>query len=103
MSKHTQGPWTVDASGHACIVWAGEMRLCDLRGWGHLTGIGALHLPPEEAAAIQDANARLIAAAPELLEACRALLEAPHEEMAALDAIKAAVVKAETGTCGDPA
>jgi hypothetical protein len=52
-----------------------------------------------------DANARLIAAAPELLTACKTLDDASHqehfacrlndEEMTALKAIRAAVAKAE--------
>jgi hypothetical protein len=51
------------------------------------------------------ANASVIAAAPDLLEACKALIDAPHqehfavrlndEEMAAVHAIRAAIAKAE--------
>ena len=71
IAKHTPGPWHVDPN-FPIIVWSEDtMRICDIRGWGHLTGIGALALPEEEASAIQDANARLIAAAPELLEALK--------------------------------
>lgn len=69
--SHTPGPWKADLNPYAATIWAGNMRICDLRGWGYLTGVGGLHLPPEDAANIQDANARLISAAPELLEACR--------------------------------
>jgi len=53
-----------------------------------------------------EANARLIAAAPNLFSACKALIDAPHhehfatrlndQEMAAVDAIRAAVAKAES-------
>jgi hypothetical protein len=51
----------------------GDAKVCDIRGWGYLTGKGhgALGLPEAEAIAIQEANARLIAAAPELFEALR--------------------------------
>lgn len=56
------------------------------------------------------AGARLIPAAPDLLAACKALLDAPHhehlsvrlndEEMAALDSIKNAIAKAEGAAQG---
>lgn len=71
--KHTPGPWEV---GYCSLnVMArdekGSFPVCDIRGWGHLTGRGhgALGLSPDEAEAIQTANARLIAAAPDLLDA----------------------------------
>lgn len=35
-------------------VSIGGINVMLLRGWGHLTGCGALNLPPEEAAKIQD-------------------------------------------------
>ena len=72
---HTAGPWTPDS--RAMSVWAedhrGKFPICDIRGWGHLTGKGhgALGLPETEAIAIQMANARLIAAAPKMLSALR--------------------------------
>ena len=65
MSKHTPGPWIVD---EACLVWAeaaGEyVALTDHDD--------AAPIPMEQ----REANARLIAAAPELLEALEAL--SPH-------------------------
>ncbi len=51
----------------ATYVFAGNMMVCQIRGWGHLTGVGALNLPEDEAIAIQEANGKLIAAAPDLL------------------------------------
>jgi hypothetical protein len=42
------------------------MKVCDIRGWGYLTGKCARALPDDEAVAIQTANENLIAAAPEL-------------------------------------
>lgn len=93
------------------------MKICDIRGWGHLTGSGALHLPEAEAIAIQEANGRLIAAAPELLDALtwaqkqlRALVTADDGGQGAfirgtrtelvgfgagMDAIRIAIAKAE--------
>ncbi len=83
---HTKGPWRVlepvgtwiqtdgDPYGH------GPMHIADVRGWGHLTGQGACRLEEKPAIAIQTANARLIAAAPELLTALRYLL-ADYEQL----------------------
>ena len=53
------GSWLADP--HMGTVWGGpngmaDGRICDLRGWGHLTGGGALNLAPEKAAAVQDAR-----------------------------------------------
>ena len=42
-----------DSKGH---------RVCDMRGWGFLTGGGACNLPEDEAAKIQDAMGEKIAA-----------------------------------------
>lgn len=70
-ANHTSGPWEVEHIGPPRVVardHLGQFPICDIRGWGHLTGKGhsALGLPHDQAAAIQDANARLIAAAPKL-------------------------------------
>ena len=74
MSKHTPGPWTVEnASG--VMLWIGAMRVPDEARYGlHtiITGIDIEDLTPE-ACAIKEANAHLIAAAPDLLEACEAV------------------------------
>jgi hypothetical protein len=43
------------------------MMVAGIRGWGHLTGKGAMGLPESEAVMIQVANSHLIAAAPDLL------------------------------------
>jgi hypothetical protein len=51
----------------------GPMHVADVRGWGHLTGRGGgCAFPEDKAIAIQEANARLIATAPELLAALKA-------------------------------
>ena len=67
MTPHTPGPWRVTPI--AIAVFADQMKICDIRGWGYLTGVGGLRLREDQAIAIQEANANLIAAAPELLEA----------------------------------
>ena len=58
----TPGPWEQD---RGLEVYThdkrGYFRLADIRGWGHLTGQGALALPKDEAIAIQTANAEFIA------------------------------------------
>lgn len=74
MTERTPGPWTVD--DHALGIWApnakigGETKIFDVRGWGYLTGHGhgALALDTAEAKAIQTANARLAAAALDMME-----------------------------------
>jgi hypothetical protein len=59
--KHTPTPWRV--CPHTDSVYAdaekGHMKICDIRGWGYLTGKGggALGLSEDEAIAIQKANA----------------------------------------------
>jgi hypothetical protein len=59
MGKHTPGPWTVYEAGFSVAD-----------AWGHVLSTDVEGRMPEEAAA----NARLIAAAPELLAALEALL-----------------------------
>lgn len=110
MSGHTPGPWRVGYRAMDVVSdnvkICGDAKICDIRGWGYLTGNGhgALGLPPEEAVRIQDANARLIAAAPEMLEALKAAMpyvaryESAHASNEALDVlgmIDAAIAKAE--------
>jgi hypothetical protein len=65
MNTHTPRPWR--AVGDAMKVFAGNMTICDIRGWGYLTGVGGLQLSEADAIAIQRANTRLIVAAPDLL------------------------------------
>lgn len=77
---HTPGPYKRmmgiiftegDPYGH------GPMRIADLRGWGHLTGIGACNFDEEKASDIQDATGDFIARAcnnhESLLEALKQL------------------------------
>lgn len=87
MSKHTPGPWEADQVGQ---VW-GKINNRDVR----VADMGSFNM---------NANARLIAAAPELLEACRhaeailgRIIEGKEwgaiEEYA--DTVRAAIAKAE--------
>lgn len=77
--EHTKGPWNVSRT----MIFAenpygkDDMHIADVRGWGHLTGKGGgCGFPDKKAEQIQDANAALIAAAPDLLEALK-LLSSP--------------------------
>ena len=100
MSKHTPGPWLTDrnnvhtgqiATIHHCLnndwveIWTDK--------WAD-TGLGE---------AEQEANARLIAAAPELLEACQAINALDPQESStgdwneAFKLIAAAITKATGG------
>ena len=94
MSKHTPGPWA--ASSASSVV-------------GALVGASATYhvaaVMPQLDKAEVEANARLIAAAPELLEACKAveewwLREGKHEFLGApagIFMLRAAIQKAEGG------
>lgn len=74
---HTPGPWkAVEGVGYVFTegepYGRGVMHVAQVRGWGHLTGRGGgCAFDEDKAIAIQEANARLIAAAPDLLAACR--------------------------------
>jgi hypothetical protein len=80
--QHTPGEWTYFAPTQSVYsvgprhgVTNHEMHIADIRGHGYLTGGCAGKMDGDVAAAIQDANGRLIAAAPDLLEACNAALD----------------------------
>jgi len=105
--NHTPGPWKHNAIPSrqgdplkfslACAVWANDVPVCTTR-----FGVGKWL---ETDAQTQDANARLIAAAPDLLEACKRLLAGEAtltgesagdvENWNAYRQIEAAVAKAE--------
>jgi hypothetical protein len=81
-SNHSPGPWTVDkriaAPGKAAAIVAGDFVVAD-----------TTTLPNFEA------NARLIAAAPDLLEALKAVVAISDRKHDAWDAAHAAIAKAE--------
>lgn len=65
--KHTPGPWQYDSDGHfVCVDMDASKMICDIRGWGWLQKMGH-----QKAVETQIANAKLIASAPDLLEACQ--------------------------------
>ena len=103
MSNHTPGPWTVDTSGNV-PGWHEDGREC-LSIVSYFPTIAVVNNNKEEFNG--RANALLIAAAPDLLEACRGLLDAIHDSMThesqnhhreQIDAARAAVEKAEGET-----
>ncbi len=79
MSKHTPGPWLpLDGELSGMIIAdSPDHPVAEVRGWGWLQKKGKAG--EEE----QDANLRLIAAAPDMLAALRAV-EARHVEQNAL-------------------
>jgi hypothetical protein len=75
MSKqHTPGPWKVKA--HSTAVLAGRKQICS-----HVNAASALTVNMVEDYEIAQANARLIAAAPDLLEALQDLFDADMEHV----------------------
>ena len=88
-AKHTPGPWRLDNRGTTYIV--------DKPGDGYITRDICRMDSSTMSAFHQEGNARLIAAAPDLLEALKMYLIAGHKEArrAASVVAKAAIAKAE--------
>lgn len=63
MTEFTKGKWTADDMGEYVFAHGFDMMICQMRGWAYLNAQG---LSPDEAIDVQKANARLIAAAPEM-------------------------------------
>ena len=82
MSKHTQGPWVFEYGSIYTPTGKQVCRPCDKKTQTYKNW---------------EANARLIAAAPELLEACQALLTYHDYEgyAEAADKARAAIAKAK--------
>lgn len=73
--KHTPGPWHIEWS----MAQGGEAHhVCDSRDMGDLSTIATVHFHDDTEGETK-ANARLIAAAPELLEALEAGPSTLHE------------------------
>lgn len=102
MSEHTPGPWT--NKEHSTFVWSVHGNVCacgDPHASGHVgyteCGVGCQWLG--EAVA----NAHLIAAAPDMLAALKALVDADNAPLVMSDAhsvvlmdnVRAAIAKAE--------
>lgn len=92
--KHTQGPWCIhtETQPHGCPI-VGNGRGLMLAMLSH-----SINYPDQRDEA--NANARLIAAAPELLEALKAVLANSLDSKGLADAHKqarAAIAKATTG------
>ena len=85
-TEHTPGPWVISkASGNVvaanCPENGGDI-VCEAPSWA------------PDSMYYWESNARLICAAPDLLEACVAFLEAVSPLQSHYDAIRAAVEKA---------
>ena len=68
MSKFTACEWVVDDVGCYVFAYGNDMMICQMRGEGYLRSKG---LSDDEIMDVQKANARLIAAAPELYRMLR--------------------------------
>lgn len=89
-ARHTPGPWRVGDAGSTVFGAPGSRPL--------MVASITHRIVPD---ATQRANARLIAAAPEMLDALRLVLrqgEAIHPDMSTLSYVREAIAKAE-GQC----
>lgn len=107
MDKHTPGPWK---AGHMILMGSDGLRKKDM--WGvssdymvkdkndegteYEYGYAICDVIPTDWRLLPEADAKLIAAAPELLEACKRIVAAPFGvALGDLEVLKAAVAKAE--------
>ena len=89
MSKHTPGPWEVHT---AAVNFATTPRESEIRGGNHVVvRLGVMHHETAQA------NARLIAAAPDLLAALQLIANFSNEDVSDMvrDIARAAIAKAE--------
>lgn len=98
-AKHTPGPWCMGRKGNECRIYADRDQHAIARTYGTgLNGIGVCELTGPE----NKADARLIAAAPELLAALKGMLEVFGDEFgmgdsSVCDDARAAIAKVEGG------
>lgn len=101
MTQHTPGPWFAEFNGTYWEVWSNG----DFGRIGDACASSASR-PEHGSLELGEANARLMAAAPDLLAACKGLLDAIHDSMThaaqaahaeQIDAARAAIAKAEGG------
>lgn len=71
MSAHTPGPWIICEHEHANVIWADNGVICDVFHANEDDDMTACVESPKES----EANARLIAAAPDLLGVLNAIDE----------------------------
>ena len=78
-TSHTPGPWSYENEGQT--VYVGDQIegqwIAQVRGWGWLQKL-------KNGEAVQDANGRLIAAAPELLEALQNIIDSVDKSHAVI-------------------
>lgn len=92
-AKHTSGRWDVEIIEDECELWITNNQNC----------IAKLSLFGTNCIMEQEANARLIAAAPDLLEACKMLIEETNAgtwDCLPIEKAKAAITKAEGENAG---
>lgn len=75
MSKHTKGPWSIK---YKDTVLSGRTPICIVH-CPHEPGPGGSVYEQSDYAVEREANARLIAAAPELLAECKVILDSLTE------------------------
>ncbi len=89
MAKHTPGPWALDDESIYAPDGEGWKQVAEIPNWR--TNPGEV-LTPED-----NANARLIAAAPDLLEALKAILNETGGMGGPFTTARAAIAKATGG------
>lgn len=77
MSTHTPGPWAID--GGSWRPWEGAIGIVNPNSAHHIAWTTSGELVPAEA------NARLIAAAPDMLEACQLFTQGARDAVRALN------------------
>ena len=88
MATHTSAPWSIGKIREGSVeIQTPSGAICEL-----MTGTEELELPPDV-----EADARLIAAAPDLLAACKATLPPLEQRQPWHVMLEAAIAKAEGG------